>query len=131
MSDSLTKVHRLKLDCYDSRKNFPARLARKRGESNFLCAFERSYIDRCQQQGIAASEFALQHFGRADLVWIAWDPEGIGKDFSALALHKQLRRRKLVAFEAKLLRIKFFAITASAELRVCGIVILGAMACVT
>lgn len=99
---AVKKTHRLKLDCFNSRKNFPDRIARKRGEANFLRAFERAYTERHRQQGIAASEFALQHFGRADLVWIAWDPNGIGEDFSALALHKRLRRRKLVAFEAKL-----------------------------
>lgn len=102
MPTFLEKAHRLKLDCFDSRKNFPDHIARKRGEANFLRAFERAYIERHRQPGIAASEFALQHFGRADLVWIAWDPDGIGEDFSALALHKRLRRRKLVAFEAKL-----------------------------
>lgn len=102
MSAFSAKAHWLNLDCYDSRKNFPNHIARKRGESNFLCAFERAYTERHKQHGIAASEFALQHFGRADLVWIAWNPEGLGEDFSALALHKHLRRRKLIAFEAKL-----------------------------
>lgn len=99
---SPSKAHRLKLDFFDSRKNLPHRTARKRGESNFLRAFEKVYFERHRQFCIAASEFALQHFGRADLVWIAWNPNGMGEDFSVLALHKQLRRRKLFAFEAKL-----------------------------
>lgn len=102
MRDVSEKAHWLKLNCFDSRKNFPDKIARKRGESNFLRAFERAYFERHKQHGIAASEFALQHFGRADLVWIAWDPDTIGKEFSAIALHRQLRRRKLVAFEAKI-----------------------------
>ncbi len=102
MTSFASNAHRIQFDFYDSRKNFPASIARKRGESNFLRAFERAYFERSQMFGIAASEFALQHFGRADLIWIAWNPSEIDEDFSAIALHKQLRRRKLVAFEAKL-----------------------------
>lgn len=102
MTTFATNAHRIQFDFYDSRKNFSAAIARKRGESNFLRAFEKVYFERSQKFGITASEFALQHFGRADLIWITWNPSEIDEDFSAIALHKQLRRRKLVAFEAKL-----------------------------
>jgi hypothetical protein len=87
---------------FNSRTNFPPKYSAATHESSFLASFEKAYLRKTQHQVIIATEFALQHFGRADLVWIAWNPDSIGENFSALALHKQLRRRKLVAFEAKL-----------------------------
>ncbi len=97
-----SNIHRIQFNFHNSRKNLPDTIARKRGESNFLRAFERAYFKHCQQFGIVASEFALHNFGRADLIWIAWNPFEAGDEFSAIALHKKLRRRKLIAFEAKL-----------------------------
>jgi len=87
---------------FDSRTNFPPKYSAATYESSFLSSFEEAYLKKTQHQVILAPEFALQFFGRADLVWIAWNPSSIGENFSALALHKQLRRRKLIAFEAKL-----------------------------
>lgn len=97
-----TNAHRIRFDFYNSRRNFPANISRKRGESNFLRAFERTYITQSKKFGISASEFALQNYGRADLIWIAWNPAPLDEDFSAIALHRHLRRHKLIAFEAKL-----------------------------
>ncbi|MEQ1750282.1 MAG: hypothetical protein ABL974_12715 [Prosthecobacter sp.] len=51
---------------------------------------------------MAAGEFALGGFGVADLVWIAWRPQPDAEEFSALSLEKQLSRRHLFAFEAKI-----------------------------
>jgi hypothetical protein len=87
---------------FNSRANFPIKYSSVTHESDFLASFEGAYLERTQKHIIVASEFALQHFGRADLVWIAWNPKGAGEDFSAIALHKQLSRCKLIAFEAKL-----------------------------
>ena len=85
-----------------TRKNFGPSLSRKRGESNFMRAFERAYFARHRSIGMAAGEFSLSGFGVADLVWIGWRPDTLGHDFTALALEKQLERRQLHAFEGKL-----------------------------
>ena len=85
-----------------TRKNFGNAAARKRGESNFLRAFERAYFEKSNPKGIAASEFSLAGFGIADLVWIGWSPESKAGEFSAVSLERQLKRRLLHAFEGKL-----------------------------
>ena len=58
------KVHRLPLATFNTRRNLPAAVGRKRGESNFLRAFERVYFAR-QTGGMAIGEFALGGFGVA------------------------------------------------------------------
>jgi hypothetical protein len=95
-------VHRISFRAQNTRKNFRDDGARKRGESNFLRAFERAYLENSGTASIAAGEFGLAGYGIADLIWIAWKPDGIGEDFTACALEKQLKRRQLFAFEAKL-----------------------------
>lgn len=94
-------VHRLPYRSFNTRRNLPASIGRKRSESNFLRSFERVYFSR-QAGGMAAGEFALGGFGVADLVWIAWRPLSGEEDFSAVSLEKQLSRRQLFAFEAKI-----------------------------
>lgn len=98
------KVYRIKFDSYNSQKNFPARSARKQGEANFLRAFEQVYYCQFQRNNynISGYEFAVQSFGRADLVWMTWNPSFALNDTSMHALRQHLRRRKLIAFEAKL-----------------------------
>ena len=95
------KVHRLKSYTFNTRRNFPAHVARKRGESNFLRSFERAWFAR-HRGGMAAGEFSLERFGVADLVWISWNPVLGSEDFSAVSLEKQIARRSIFAFEAKL-----------------------------
>src|ERR1700731_912392 len=83
----------------NTRRNLPGVVSRKRGESNFLRAFERAYLNKEVRRGIAGREFAIEGFGRADLIWMAWTrKDGVG-DFSALELRKKIR---LTAVEAKL-----------------------------
>ncbi len=65
-------------------------------------AFERTYFARFAASGLAAGEFSLAGFGVADLVWIGWAAGAEQKDFTALALEKQLSRRHIYAFEGKL-----------------------------
>lgn len=77
-------------------------VSRKRGESNFMRAFERSYFARHRVKGMAAGEFSLAGFGVADLVWIGWRPDPTAEDFTALSLEKLLKKRQLHAFEGKL-----------------------------
>lgn len=95
------QVHFLKSRAHISRKNFGGSVARKRGESNFLRAFERVYFAQ-MKSGIATNEFALPNHGVADLVWVAWRNDQITDEFNAIAIEKILRRKKLIAFEAKL-----------------------------
>lgn len=86
----------------NTRKNFGNAAARRRGESNFMRAFERAYFARANARGVAAGEFSLAGFGVADLVWIGLTRNLGPGEFTALALQKQLRRRHLHAFEGKL-----------------------------
>ncbi len=86
----------------NTRKNFGNAGARKRGEANFMRAFERAYFARASARGLAAGEFSLAGFGVADLVWIGLTKGAGLNEFTALALEKQLRKRQLHAFEGKL-----------------------------
>lgn len=95
-------VIKLPTSSQNTRKNFGAAVSRKRGESNFMRAFERAYFARHRVKGMAAGEFSLAGFGVADLVWIGWRPDPTSEDFTALALEKELRKRHLHAFEGKL-----------------------------
>jgi len=83
----------------DTRRNLPEAVARKRTEINFLRRFERAYFTEELGIALAGREFALQGFGRADLVWLAWTDNTDSRDFTALALKKRVR---LTAIEAKM-----------------------------
>jgi hypothetical protein len=83
----------------DTRRNFPKAVARKRKELNFLRSFERIYFAEDLGISLAGREFGLAGFGRADLVWLAWETDGSSEDFTALALKRRLR---LTAIEAKM-----------------------------
>ncbi|SRR6266567_1791933 len=82
----------------DTRRNLPREVARKRKESNFLRSFERTYFEEELGIAVAGREFGLEGFGRADLVWLAWERDGRSREFTALALKKRVR---LTAIEAK------------------------------
>ena len=87
------------------RRNLPAALARKRGESNFVSSFSKAYIASIASVGIGGKEFALSGFGIADFVWIAWRNTVNPDEGSALSIEKLkslLNRHKLTAFEMKL-----------------------------
>ncbi len=95
-------VHRVSFRAQNTRRNFSNEVARKRGESNFLRAFERAYFESAKTAAIAACEFGLSGYGVADLVWIAWSPSDLSDEFTACSLERRLKRRQLYAFEAKL-----------------------------
>ncbi len=87
------------------RRNLPASLARKRGESNFVSFFSKAYIASIAPDGFGGKEFALSGFGIADFVWIAWRNATNPDEGSALSIEKLktlLNRQKLTAFEMKL-----------------------------
>lgn len=94
-------VYRIRSKAYNSRRNFGSEVGRKRGESNFLRAFERAYFAQVSG-GIVANEFAQPQLGVADLVWIAWSHQHKNEEFTALSIEKILQRRTLISFEAKL-----------------------------
>lgn len=82
----------------NTRRNLPRLSSGKRGESNFLRAFERAYLGTEAVGGFAGREFGVEGFGRADLIWMAWSHSGKSGDFSGL----ELRRVRVTAIEAKL-----------------------------
>jgi hypothetical protein len=90
------------------RRNLPINSSRKRGESNFVTAFTKTYISLFAPQGIGGKDFALSGFGIADFVWLAWQHSPPSKDGTALSIEKSKSleslntRRKLIAFEMKL-----------------------------
>lgn len=84
------------------RRNLPPRFSRKRGESNFLRAFEKAYFAAQTKRGVARAEFDFSGFGIADLVWISWPLRDVPGDATAVGLQRRLRSLKVVAFELKL-----------------------------
>ena len=95
---------RVDFGCHDTRRNLPAVSASKRGEANFLAKFERVYLEdamgrrEARKQHASGREFALDGFGRADLVFMAWKNSSKSEDFSALAMEEL----DLTAIEAKI-----------------------------
>lgn len=95
----------IKFGCHDTRRNLPSASSRKRGESNFLAKFERAFFesempDAAEGKHFATGrEFALDGFGRADMLFMAWTHKSLDQEFTALALKKRV---KLTAIEAKL-----------------------------
>ena len=60
--------------------------------------FERVYLAAEGKAAVAGREFGLEGFGRADLVWLAWQSRESADEFTALALKKRIR---LTAIEGK------------------------------
>ena len=102
MGNAIPDVLKLSSKAYNTRRNFGNAAARKRGESNFMRAFERAYFARVNAHGVAVGEFSIAGFGVADLVWVGWTRGLAQEEFTAVTLEKQLRRRHLHAFEGKL-----------------------------
>jgi hypothetical protein len=103
--DSINATLLLKFRQRQPRRNLPAALARKRGESNFVSAFTKAYVSPFAPDGIGGREFALPGFGIADFIWIAWGDPASPEEGSALSvenLSSRLIPNKLTAFEMKL-----------------------------
>ncbi len=88
----------VKFGSQNTRRNLPRALAGKRTESGFLRSFERAYFTEEVRATVAGREFALEGFGRADLVWLAWESCESADEFTALSLKKRVR---LTAIEGK------------------------------
>lgn len=84
------------------RRNLPGHLSRKRKESNFLCAFERTYSHRITGRGIVGRDIEVFGYGIADWLWFAWRSPLTLEDATALSLEKIPRSFRLIAFELKI-----------------------------
>lgn len=98
-------VKKIRFGSYDTRRNLPAASSRKRGESNFLCAFEKVWMEQevrsvsPDRTSLAAGrEFGLEGFGRADLVFVAWRHVA-SSDSTALSIKPPVQ---ITAIEAKI-----------------------------
>lgn len=89
----------LKPGKYSPRRNLPKEVSRKRGETNFVCAFERAYLELVDTPGITGHEFAVPGYGIADFIRIEYPSTmcnpGEMRD-------SELRGQRLTAFEFKL-----------------------------
>lgn len=82
------------------RRNFPVHLARKRTESNFLCAFERVYRAQIGGAGIVGRDVEVSGYGIADWVWLGFRR---GADEArAYSVEMLPRTVRLHAFELKI-----------------------------
>jgi hypothetical protein len=91
------------------RKNFPRRVAAKRGESNFVLAFGRAYTAEAMakiklRKSMPARELRVEGFGIADFIWISWQSDENQNEGSGMGIRASKRREKktLLAFELKI-----------------------------
>ena len=95
----------LRFGTRNRRRNLPGAAARRRGEADFVLAFERAYIQRFCARGVGGREFEMFNYGIADFVWIAWRAKSHPAEATALAMEKiqqHLQKHLLTAFELKL-----------------------------
>jgi hypothetical protein len=95
----------LRFGTRNRRRNLPGAPARRRGESDFVRAFERAYLKRFCVGGVGGREFEMFNYGIADFVWIAWRGKSHPEEATALTAEKiqqRLQKHLLTAFELKL-----------------------------
>lgn len=100
----MTSLHLARFKSPNPRKNLPLASSRKRGESNFLRAFERAYVEgHCRSRKVSWQDFALAGYGIADLVMVGWTTAARGASaFTIEQMRSRLRQQRLTAFELKL-----------------------------
>jgi hypothetical protein len=101
---SVTSNHLVRFRTSSPRKNLPPSISRKRAEANFLCSFERAFVDgHCHTKQITWRDFALQGYGIPDLITFAWSTQqNQSPALSLEALRQKLQRQQFTAFELKL-----------------------------
>jgi hypothetical protein len=101
---SVTSNHLVRFRSTSPRKNLPPSISRKRAEANFLCSFERAFVDgHCQTKQITWHDFALQGYGIPDLITFAWSTQqNQSPALSLEALRQKLQCQQFTAFELKL-----------------------------
>lgn len=82
----------IRFKTFNPRRNLPPETGRKRGEANFLGAFERLLSLSIFGTGFGGRYFSFFNYGIADLVWVIPRKHGLMDSFSAT----------LYAFETKL-----------------------------
>jgi hypothetical protein len=88
----MTKPTTVRFKAYNTRRNLPPETGRKRGEANFLGAFERYLLSNVFTTGFGGKHFSLSNYGVADFVWLLPQKNNLDGDYSA----------SLFAFETKL-----------------------------
>jgi len=84
------------------RRNLPAHLYQKRGESNFVGAFERAFLEQ-NKKGIGGRQFAVSGFGIADFIWVNLSHLlSLQRSKKDIDLIDFLKNQTLMAFEMKL-----------------------------
>ncbi len=61
---------------FNPRRNLPPAIARKRGESNFVAAFQRDFTAEHAGRGVGGRHFELVGYGIADFVWMDYGRNG-------------------------------------------------------
>jgi hypothetical protein len=73
--DYMTKPTTVRFNTYNTRRNLPPDSGRKRGEANFLGAFERHLLSNVFTAGFGGKHFSLSNYGVADFVWLLPPPK--------------------------------------------------------
>lgn len=85
----------------DPRRNLPASTAKRRGEANFVGAFERAFLK--ETSGIGGRQFAFPGFGIADYIWVPLVGNRRMTFISdKITFHRMFIKAPLIAFEMKL-----------------------------
>lgn len=63
---------------FNPRRNLPPAVARKRGEANFVGAFQREFTSERKGQGVGGRHFELAGYGIADFVWMDYGQKAKG-----------------------------------------------------
>lgn len=95
----------LTFDSYNPRRNLPKKIAAKRGESNFVGLFERTFTEQGTRPGIGGRQFAVSGYGIADFLWISSQTQSLsllGNKLSKEDWILALQQETLTAFEMKL-----------------------------
>jgi hypothetical protein len=66
----MNKTKTVRFNTYNTRRNLPPETGLKRGEANFLGAFERHVTTNLFKTGYGGRNFALSNYGIADFVWL-------------------------------------------------------------
>jgi len=91
----MTSATAIEFGSFNPRRNLPEAVSRKRGESNFVGAFQRFFTAGREGQGVGGRHFELAGYGIADFVWMEFGDHGNHADAAA-------NEPVLTAFEMKL-----------------------------
>lgn len=66
----MNKPITVQFNTYNTRRNLPPKIGRKREEANFLGAFERNLLSNVFTTGFGGKHFSMFNYGIADFVWL-------------------------------------------------------------